>query len=234
MRIAAPLMLLALTSGCAHPLLLKKYAATTPPVAGLKGQSVYVAPFADERKNEWSESEPLPDPPRWAVRELTSDQLDRWDEERKKLGEGRPISQQFQVGQKRNGFGMPIAEVFSVNSPAQWLTEATRLELVGQGATVAESADAAYIVVQGVVRHVWLDLFMMTWVHVVLDLTTTVRGQPPKTVRLHVADARLAWSGSDAESFEMFSSTEQKLQWHLLAEVARAAAKLEAAPPLGL
>ena len=66
------------------------------------------------------------------------------------------------------------------------------------------------------------------------DLTTTARGQPPKTVRLHVADARLAWSGGDAESFEIFSSTEQKLQWYLLQELARTAAKLDAplaAPP---
>jgi hypothetical protein len=232
MRPVVPLMLLlALTSGCAAPLLLKKYAATSPKVPTLKGRSVYVMPFRDERQNEWNESEPLPDPPRWAPVEVSSEQFDRWDLERRKRGEGLPISSQYQVGHKRNAFGMPIAEVFSSSSPAEWLTDATRLELAAQGAIAALSPEAADVVVQGVVRHVWLDLYMLTWVHVVVDLTTTAPGHPPKSVRLHVADSRMAWSGGDSESYEVFCAAEQKLQWYLLNEVARSAAQLSLEAP---
>lgn len=232
MRPVSPLfLLLALTSGCAAPLLLKKYAATSPQVPALKGRSVFVMPFRDERKFEWTESEPMPDPPRWAPVELSSEHFDLWDVERRKRGEGLPISSQYQVGHKRNAFGMPIAEVFSSSSPAEWLTEATRLELAAQGATVPASPEAADVVVHGVVRHVWLDLYMLTWVHVVLDLTTTAPGHPPKSVRLHVADSRLAWSGSDAESYEVFCAAEQKLQWYLLDEIARSATQLSLEAP---
>ena len=132
MRSAAPLvLLLALTSACSHPLLLKKYSATTPLVPALKGRSVFVAPFADERKNEWKESEPMKDPPRFTYQEPTSEQLEQWNVERRKLGDGLPVSSLFSVGVMRNGFGMPIREVFSVNSPVQWLTDSTRLDREG-------------------------------------------------------------------------------------------------------
>jgi len=118
-----------------------------------------------------------------------------------------------------------------VNSPAEWLTDSTRLELAAQGATAAESAESADVVVQAVVRHAWLDLYMATWVHLVIDLTTTVRGQPPKSVRLHVADAKVAWSGGDTESYEIFCSTEQKLQRYILDEIARGASQPPAVAP---
>jgi hypothetical protein len=221
----------ALCAGCSHPLLLKKYAATSPPVPALKGRVIFVAPFEDRRRQEWTSSEPLPDPAHWEYREPTSQQLDQWDSERRKLGDDLPLAQQYRVGQKRNGFGVPIKDVFSVNSPAQWLTDSTRLELAAQGAAAADSADSADVVVQGVVRYAFLDLYMATWVHIVLDLTTTVRGQPPKSVQLHVADARLAWTGGDTESYEIFCSTEQKLQRYVLDEIARSAPQIGTTPP---
>ena len=230
MRPVAHLVLLLALAGCSHPLLLKKSAPTNPPVAGLKGRSIFVAPFTYEGRQEWSGTEPLPDPPRFTPVSPTDAQLDQWEEERRKLGEGKTVADQFKVGHKRNGFGMPIAEVFSVSSPAQWLTEATRLELATQGALAAPSAEAADVVVQAVVRHLFLDLYMTTWVHLVVDVTTTPRGQAPNQVRLHVTDSRFAMSGGDAESYEIFSTTEQKLQRYLLDEIARGAARLDPAP----
>lgn len=227
---AALLALLLALASCSHPLLLKKYSPTNPPVAGLKGRSIFVAPFTFEGRHEWSGTEPLADPPRFTPVSPTDAQMDQWEEERRKLGEGKSVAEQFKVGHKRNGFGMPIAEVFSVSSPGQWLTEATRLELTTQGAIAAPSAEAADVVVHGVVRHLFLDLYMTTWVHLVVDVTTTPRGQAPNQVRLHITDSRLAWSGNDAESYEIFSTTEQKLQRYLLDEIARAAARVDQAP----
>jgi hypothetical protein len=212
----------ALSSGCSHSLLLKKYAATSPAVPALKGRAIYVEPFANEARGEWTKNdEPLPDPPRWEYRELSSKQLDQWDAERRKLGDDLPLAKQFRVGQKRNGFGIPIKDVFSVNSPAEWLTESTRLEVAAQGASLVETPEAADVVVRGVVRSVWLDLYMVTWAHIVLDLTTVARGQAPRSVRLHVADARLAWTGGDTESYELFCAAEQKLQRYVLDAIVR-------------
>jgi hypothetical protein len=228
---ASAVLLLALCSGCTHPLLLKKYAATGRKVPALSGKSVFVAPFTDERRVEWNKSQPLPDPPRWEAKELTSAQLDQWEAERRKLEDQVPQSSQFHVGQKRNGFGAPIKDLYSVTSPEQWLADSTRMELVAQGATLAQTPEAADIVVQGIVRHVWLDLYLVTWVHLVLDLTVTVRGQPPRPTRLHVSDGKMAWSGGDSESFELFTSAEQKLQWYVLQELARGAPDVGTAPP---
>jgi hypothetical protein len=126
---------------------------------------------------------------------------------------------------------MPIREVFAVNSPAQWLTDATRLELEAQGASIAENEAVADVVVRGTLRYAFLDLYMATWVHLVLDLTTATRGLPPKEVRLHVSDGWVAWSGSDSELYGVFCSTEQKLQRYVIDAIARAAADLDQTPP---
>jgi hypothetical protein len=224
--------LLILSAGCSHPLLLKKYRATVGPRPPLKGLSVFVQPYADDLHRDWPDERLLPDPPNWNYREPTSKMMDQWDTERRKLGDGLPLEKLYSVGVKRNGFGIPIKEVFSVNSPGQWLSEATRLELAQQGALAAESAEAADVVVTGVVRYAWVDLYMATWVHLVLDLTTTARGRPPKSVRLHVSDSRVAWTAGDEESYEIFCSTEQKLAPYVLDAIAREAAQTQTDGPV--
>ncbi len=219
------------SAGCEHPLLLKKYQATSPKRASLSGATVHVVPFVDAREAEWDEkkSEPRRDPKGFAYCELTPQQHDAWELERDKLEKTVPRTRWISVGQMRNAFGMPVREFFSVNAPAEWLTEAARLELTAQGARLVDTADAD-LVVQATLRHASLELFMAEWAHLVLDVTTTVRGQPPKTVRLHTSDGRLAWSGNEVEAFEIYSATEQKLSWHLMELLAKEVQAANAAP----
>ncbi|MBK7860329.1 MAG: hypothetical protein IPJ65_17305 [Archangiaceae bacterium] len=226
-----PLLLLIALASCSHPLLLKKYAATSPAVPQLDGRTVYLQPFTDARVEEWSQTQPLPDPPRYTFAEPSAEQLDQWERERRALGDGLPVSRLYSVGVVRNGFGMPLNEVFSVSSPVQWLSDATRLELLAQRAVLVDSPEGADVVVAGAVKYVRFEQYLASWVHVVLDVTVTARGAPPKATRLHVAESHLAWSGSATEIYETFCATEQKLQRYLLTEVARAAAQADATPP---
>ena len=212
-----------LAAGCSHPLMLKKYSATTPKRTGIEGRTVFVAPFADRREEDWDDkkSVALPEPKGFEYREPTSEQMDAWEAERDKLEQSRPLAQWYRVGHMRNAFGAPIKEVFSVTPPADWLTDAARIELTAQGATMGVEGPDADLVVQAVLRYAWLDLYMATWVHLVLDVTTTVRGQPPETVRIHASEGKLAWSGSETESFGIYTATEQKLSRYLVDHVAR-------------
>lgn len=224
------------TAACEHPLLLKKYQATSPKRAALASITVRVVPFADARELDWDDqkSQPRLDPKGFAYRPLTQKEQAAWELERDTLEETIPKTRWISVGQVRNAFGMPVREFFSVNAPADWLTEAARLELAAQGAHLVDTADAD-VVVQATLRYASLELLMAEWAHLVLDVTTTVRGQPPKTVRLHTSDGRLAWSGNEVEAFEVFSATEQKLSWHLIEVLAKEVQAANAGPrPLPL
>ncbi len=222
-------------AGCSHPLLLKKYAATAPKRPGIEGRTVYVAPFGDQRVDEWSDdkSVPLPEPRGFQRVELTSEQRDAWEKERDALEEKVPQAQWHRVGHKRNAFGIPIKDVHSVNPPAEWLQQAAKLSLEAQGAKLVAAPGDADLVIEAVVRHVWLDLYLATWVHLVVDVTTTVRGFPPKTVRLHASEGMTAWTGGTEESYEIFSATEQRLERYLVDFVGRELGSPAAvAPPL--
>ncbi|MBL8953265.1 MAG: hypothetical protein JNK82_20975 [Myxococcaceae bacterium] len=210
-------------AGCTHPVLLKKYVATAPKQAGIEGRALYVAPFTDRRVDEWSDdkSVPLPEPKGFARRELTGEQADAWEDERDALEVSLPKEQWHRVGTKRNGFGMPIQDVHSVTPPADWLTQAARLSLEAQGAKLSGSPGDADLVVEAVLRHAWLDLYVATWVHLVLDVTTTPRGGQPKTVRIHASEGMTAWTGDSRESYEIFSATEQRLERYLVEHVAK-------------
>jgi len=222
-------------AACSHPLLLKKYAATSPKRPNIAGRAVFVAPFADQRVDEWSDdkSVPLAEPKGFERRELTSEQLEQWEQERRALEEKVPESMWHRVGHKRNGFGMPIKEVRSLNGPAEWLTQAAKLSLEAQGAKLVTMEGDADLKVEAVLRHAWLDLYLATWVHLVVDVTTTLRGYPPKTVRLHASEGMTAWTGGDVESYEIFSATEQRLERYLVDLVARELSSPAAgSPPL--
>ena len=220
-------------SGCSHPLLLKKYAATSPARQVISGRTLHLAAFEDRREADWDDqkSKALPEPKDFAVKPLSAEQLEAWEQERDALETSVPEMRWTKVGHKRNGFGMPIKDVRALNSPAEWLTEAARLELKAQGAALVERPDAD-LVVEAVLRYAFLDLYLATWVHLVLDVTTTLRGQPPKTVRIHASEGMTAWTGGDTESFEIFTATEQRLSRYLVDHVANQLANAgEAAPP---
>ena len=53
-------------------------------------------------------------------------------------------------------------------------------------------------------------------------------GPTPVTVRLHTSEGKVAWSGNEVESFQVFTATEQKLSRYFVDQVAR---QLRAAAP---
>ena len=113
--LAAPLLLAA----CSHPVYLKSFEASAPAQAGLNGRTVYLEPIVDQRdpqKQEWKESQPREDPPGFKFKELGAHK-GTWEAERNQLQSQISEDKWHKLGHQRNGFGIPIKDVKSVNAP---------------------------------------------------------------------------------------------------------------------
>ncbi len=206
-------------AGCRTGFALKTYAATSVVREGIRGRTVAVVPFVDERQEAWASSQPLADPVGFMLTPLTPEELERWEADCDRLDAAVPAERQSKVGQRYNAYRQPTFEIYSTTGPAPWLTEATELELKAQGAELVEPANAD-VVIEGVVRHAFLQVHAVMWVNLVLDVTYSVRGLPPRTVRIHTRDQRnIELAATHLELLQVFMAAEQKLEQALVDEL---------------
>ena len=212
--------------GCQKPVLLKKYVATAPasPGGALAGRRIFVEPFVDanDPSKEWEDSESLEDPMGWTYVELLDEHIDAWEAERDAIMERVPEAQWYKLGHQRNAWGIPVRDVMAVNGPAEWITEAVRVELGAQGAVLVDDPAGAEAVVRGTLRNVRIDAYMATWCNIVVDVNVVPAVGETVASRIHTSGSRVAWDNSAEESYDVMRHCEQKLIRYLLPEVERA------------
>ena len=208
------------------PLYLKKFGPTIPTRAeGLKGKTVYVAPFEDKTDPDadLGDSKALDDPSGFKTKKLDASFEATWEKERDAKAEQIPEEKYIQVGGVRNSFGMTVQDVMSVNSPAEWLSESLAVELQAQGAKLVKSPAEADVAVSGVVKYVYFDQYMATWCNAVVELKITPRGGLTKQVRIHTSGGGGPFDDSPYEQYEILTQCEQRFSVHALENISEAA-----------
>jgi hypothetical protein len=108
-----------------------------------------------------------------------------------------------QVGQVRNGFGMPTAHVNANQNPVIWVADSLARGLAAQGFTVerVDSPGSAgeLPVIDGSVTEVFGDLAMVLSAEIKADVSVERRGQQLVKLECVGKDSKMAWTGSADE-----------------------------------
>lgn len=232
-RLHALLLLCAVagsSAGCAFTqrvVLLKEFSPSVPQglAPQLTGRRVTVE-VIDRRLDvevKWTGTDAIDEAPDRPTREMAKWETERWDQERDAVEATTPDAGRTVIGWMRNGFGMHTANVVAINSPAQWLGDAIAMELGNQGATIVPPAerDTADLQVEATIRYMKVDIYMINWADLVVDLRITPRNAPPFVRTVHTMGKQVAFSTSGYEFYRCFRRCEQLLVWEMLADVER-------------
>ncbi|MBL8954785.1 MAG: hypothetical protein JNK82_28665 [Myxococcaceae bacterium] len=219
MRLTRLVVLLLAASSCRTAFALKKYSATSVVRRQLEGHTVAVLPFVDQRTESVGPSPVLPDPPGFSLTKLTPEELEQWEAECDRLDATVRRTELAKVGQRFDRGSKSTFEVYSTTRPAPWLTDVAITELRAQGVALVRPADAE-VVLSAVVRHAWLRVSDNMHADLVLDVTFTRRGEPPRLVRFHTRGVRdIEVAAVHLELLHVFMAAEQKLGQALVDEL---------------
>jgi hypothetical protein len=103
-----------------------------------------------------------------------------------------------QVGQVRNGFGMPTASVNANQNPIVWVSDSMARGLAAQGFKVerVESPKAAGTVVWGTVTAVFADVGASIEAEVKAEVTVERDGQRVFSTQCTGSESKMSWAGS--------------------------------------
>lgn len=196
--------------------------AAAAPASALAGKSVFVEVSAgsDLMNTDVRKGASLTEPPSgYAFSEMNEADVERWDDlvtTARKAGSKEVWSS---VGWMRNGYGMHLADIFSVDPPAVFLEETLKRELQAQGATLASSAGEADLVVKGELRYFKVDIYMKYWADVVVDWEYSPRGGQPVRQTRHTHGETTAWTSSAWEFYQPLRQCEQEMMWLVLEDL---------------
>ncbi|GDX83183.1 hypothetical protein LBMAG42_49940 [Deltaproteobacteria bacterium] len=150
---------------------------------------------------------------------MSEGEIDRWDDlvaTARKTGSKEDWTS---IGWMRNGYGMHLADIFSVEPPAMFLEATLKRELVAHGATLAASAEEADIVVKGDLRYLKVDIFMKYWADIVVDWEYTPKGGQATKASRHTYGENAAWTSSAWEFYQPLRQCEQEMMWLVLEDL---------------
>ena len=233
-RSAFPLLLLLvaiiLCTGCVtngRRILLKEYGPSVPVAAdgALKGMTVCLKEFSRvpdlisfELKSKAEE------PAAFKYADFTHEQDKQWETEMKALQKQTKEPDWIKIGNMRNGFGMVLSHVYSLNDPTAWLTESLKFDLEAQGAKVVDASQAADadVSVSGIIQLCREDMYMTVNASLVVDLDVQPRKGEPRKRQIHTRGATAAMLASEGEYFHALRDARQKFSILAMREIVQA------------
>jgi hypothetical protein len=219
-----------LCTGCVtngRRILLKEYGASVPVAAdgALKGVTVCVKEFSRvpdlislELKNKPEE------PASFKYANLTREQDKQWETEMKALQKQTRKPDWIKIGNMRNGFGMVMSHVYSLNDPAAWLSESLKFDLEAQGAKVVDASQAADadVSVSGIIQLCREDMYFTVNASLVVDLDVQPKKGEPRKRQIHTHGATAAMLASEGEYFHALRDARQKFSILAMREIVQA------------
>jgi len=125
------------------------------------------------------------------------------------------------VGVLRNGFGKVLGDVYALNDPGEWLTDALKADLQKLGARVVdESQEAdADVTVGGTITYLKIDIYMKYWVDLVVDAQMKTPGKAVTTQAVHTHVDQVAWVGTSFEFYQALRECEQKFSRVMISDL---------------
>jgi hypothetical protein len=219
-----------LGTGCVtngRHILLKEYSAGIPPQtdANINGKTVCIKGFtcapslvALEVKDKPEE----PNPYKYAERTRAQDKI--WNADLHVAQKQAAKSDQKEIGNMRNGFGMVMSHVYALNDPAEWLAEGLKYDLEAQGAKVVDASQAADadVTISGTIQLCRADMYMTEDAHLVVDLDVQPKHGEPRHRTIHTHGATAAVLASEGEYFHAFRDAREKFSIFTVREISQA------------
>jgi hypothetical protein len=219
-----------LGTGCVtngRHVLLKEYSASIPPQAdaNLNGKTVCLKEFtcapslvALEIKDKAEEPTPF------KYMERTREQDAVWNTELRAAKKQVSKTDQKEIGNMRNGFGMVMSHVYALNDPGAWLAEGLKYDLEAQGAKVVDASQAADadVVVSGTVQLCRADMYMTEDAQLVVDLNVQPKNREARLRTIHTHGATAAMLASEGEYFHAFRDAREKFSIFTVREISQA------------
>jgi hypothetical protein len=207
-----------LGSGCVtngRHILLKEYGASIAPQSNidLKGVTICVKEFtcapslvAMDIKGKGDE----PQPYKYIERPHEQDLV--WDKEMHALQKQVAKTDQMEIGNMRDGFGIVMSHVYALNNPGEWLTQSLKYDLEAQGAKVVDASQAADadVVVSGTIQHCKTDMYTTVEAQLVIDLGVQPKSGEVWLKTIHTHGATAAVLASEGEYFHAYRDARQK------------------------
>ena len=221
---------IALGTGCVtngRHILLKEYEASIPPQTdlNLKGATICLKDFTCatnlvlmEVKGNGEE----PNPYKYIER---PHQLDpQWDKEMHDLQKQVPQSDQMQIGNMRDAFGIVMSHVYALNNPGDWLRQSLKYDLEAQGAKVVDASQAADadVTVSGTIQLCRADMYMTVDVQFVVDLDVQPKSGEARHKTIHTHGNTVAVLASEGEYFHAFRDAREKFSILTAREISEA------------
>lgn len=152
------------------------------------------------------------EPPAFKYADFTREQDKLWDTEMKTLQKQTKEASWTKIGNMRNGFGMVMSHVYSLNDPATWLTESMKFDLEAHGARVVDASQAADadVSVSGIIQLCREDMYFTVNASLVVDLDVQPRKGEPRKKQIHTHGATAAMLASEGEYFHALRDARQK------------------------
>ncbi len=219
-----------LGTGCVtngRRLLLKEYGPSVPVVAGdsLKGATIYLQGFKCATDLMGMEPTSPPDEVApFSYLDMTREQDMQWDKEMKLLEKQTKEADWKRIGNMRNGFGMVMSHVYTLNDPAVWLADSLKLDLEAQGAKVVDASQVAVAdaTVSGTIQLCRVDMYFVVNATMVVDVEVSAKKGSARHKLIHAHGATAAMLASEGEYFHALRDARQKVSILVIRELAEA------------
>src|ERR1051326_5278415 len=195
--------------------LLKEYGPSVPVLTdqSLKGATICLKGFKSasnlvslEVKTKFEEPDPF------HYMGLTSEQDKLWDKEMNALRKQTTQADLKQIGNLRNGLGMVMSHVYSLNDPAVWLTDSLKFDLEAQGAKVVDASqgDNADVSISGTIQLCRTDMYFVINGTLLVDLEVQPRKGEGRHRQIYTHGATGVALASEGEHFHALRDARQK------------------------
>lgn len=218
--------------GCATPgkrVLLKEYGPTAPQEAGLplKGVTVCVKTFGESFNiNDTLSDTNTIEPAGYVYQPMTPEQKEMWHRDLKIQEKSSNEKDWKEIGYLRGMFGGVSGKVYAVDSPGKWLADTLKQDLREQGAQIVDASQVGEptVSIGGTIRYFKIDMYMVYWADLVVDVQVQINGKPPieRTFHTSTDKKQTAWTGSSLEFYQSIRQCQQKFSQAVIAEVIKA------------
>lgn len=219
--------ILLLAGGCVvngRRVLLKEYGPSVPVVAGdaLRGKVIALKGFNSVTNLVKPDPTTKPIEPEGFKYEPQSKEHDQlWSAEMLKLQRSVKKDRWILIGNMRNGLGMVMSHVYTLNDPAEWLTQSLKFDLEAQGARVVDASQAATAdaTVSGTIRLCRADMYFTVNGTMVVDVEWQIGSGEVRRRQIHTHGATAAMLASEGEYFHALRDARQKVSIFIIQDV---------------
>ena len=229
----AVLAAVVLQTGCVtngRRILLKEYGPSIQPVAGadLRGTTISLKGFTCAPNLVALQLTSKPEEPAvntYADRTREQDKL--WDQEQRAMQKQATPASDTRIGNMRDGFGIVMSHVYSMNDPASWLVEGLKYDLEAHGAKVVDGsqADSADLIVSGIIQLCRLDMYITVDCHLAVDFEVQPKSGMARRRQIHTHGMTVAVLASEGEYFHAMRDAREKFSFFAIREISQALGK---------